>query len=70
VYALIGIVFLMHCGLMYIPAVTSILGSLGLNFGYVPLTLLDWLLALAFALPTIVGMECVKWVSRKRGIAF
>jgi len=70
VYALIGIVFLMHCGLMYIPAVTSILGSLGLNFDYVPLTVLDWLLALAFALPTIVGMEYAKWVSRKRGIAY
>jgi len=70
VYALIGIVFLMHCGLMYIPAVTSILGSLGLSFSYVPLTVLDWLLALAFALPTIVGMECAKWVSRKRGIAY
>lgn len=70
VYALIGIVFLMHWGLMYIPAVTSILGSLGLSFEYVPLTALDWLLALAFALPTIVGMECVKWVSRERGIAY
>lgn len=70
VYALIGLVFLMHCGLMYIPAVTSILGGFGLNFDYVPLTVLDWLLALAFALPTIVGMECVKWVSRKRGITY
>jgi len=70
VYALIGLVFLMHYGLMYIPAVTSILGGFGLNFGYVPLTALDWLFALAFALPTILGMECVKWVSRKRGIAY
>jgi hypothetical protein len=70
VYALIGMVFVMHCGLMYIPEVASILGGLGLNFEYVPLTLLDWLLALAFALPAIVGMECVKWVSRKRGITY
>jgi Ca2+-transporting ATPase len=70
VYALIGMVFVMHCGLMYIPEVASILGGLGLNFEYVPLTLLDWLCGLAFALPTILGMECVKWMSRRRGITY
>jgi Ca2+-transporting ATPase len=70
VYAMIGIVFVMHCGLMYIPAAGSILAGFGLNFEYVPLTALDWLVAIAFALPTILGMECVKWVSRRRGITF
>jgi Ca2+-transporting ATPase len=70
IYILIGFVFLMHCGLMYIPEVSIILNDFGISFDFVPLSQLDWLIAFMLALPTIVGMELVKWASRKREIFY
>lgn len=70
IYLLIGLVFLMHAALMYIPEITLFLGALGINFQYVPLTILDWLIALLLAIPATLGMELVKWISRKYGIIY
>lgn len=70
IYALIGLVFLMHCGLMYIPEVTNILNSLGINFQYIALTPLDWLITILLACPAIFGMELVKWYSRRAHITY
>jgi hypothetical protein len=39
-------------------------------FEYIPLIAFDWLLAFSLALPAIIGMELVKWGSRKRGITY
>ncbi len=70
IYILIGFVFLMHWGLMYIPEVSIILADFGINFDFIPLAQLDWLIAFMFALPTIVGMELAKWFSRRRNIFY
>ena len=79
IYAMIGLVFLMHWGLMYVPIMyPDVLASyagglfgylLGL-FEYIALNSFDWLIAFSLALPAIVGMELVKWGSRKRGITY
>ncbi|MFX1475286.1 MAG: HAD-IC family P-type ATPase, partial [Promethearchaeota archaeon] len=77
IYALVGLVFLMHWGLMYVPLMYPIdvpfgglLGYILGLFEYVTLNAFDWLIAFALALPAIVGMELVKWGSRKRGITY
>lgn len=70
IYALIGLVFLMLIGLMYVPEVTLILANFGIDFQIVPLVPFDWLIAFLLASPAIFGMELVKWGCRKRGIAF
>ena len=70
VYALIALVFLMHWGVMYVPQVSEFLAPLGINFEYVPLALLDWMVAFILALPAILGMELVKWACRRRGMTF
>ncbi len=70
IYVLIGLVFLMFAGLMYIPAVNLFLVSLGIDFQFIPLSAIDWLVAFLLATPAIFGMELVKWVSRKRDIYF
>lgn len=70
IYILIGLVFLMFAGLMYIPAVNLFIASLGVDFQFIPLSAIDWVVAFLLAAPAIFGMEVVKWVSRKRGITF
>ncbi len=79
IYAMIGFVFLMHWGLMYVPILYPdiLAASAGGLFGYIlglfeyiPLMAFDWLIAFSLALPAIVGMEIVKWGSRKRGITY
>ncbi len=70
IYILIGLVFLMFAGLMYIPEVNIFLASLGIDFQFIPLAPIDWLVTFLLASPAIFGMEAVKWVCRKRGIIF
>ena len=70
IYALIAIVFVMFAGLMYIPEVNLILASLGIEFQFVPFTVIDWIMAFLLAAPAIFGMELLKWGCRKRGIYF
>jgi Ca2+-transporting ATPase len=77
IYGLMGLVFLMHWGLMYVPLMYPIdvpfgglLGYILGLFEYIALSSFDWLIAISLALPAIVGMELVKWASRKRGITY
>ncbi|MFX1540880.1 MAG: cation-translocating P-type ATPase, partial [Promethearchaeota archaeon] len=70
IYILIGLVFFMFAGLMYIPAVNLFIASLGIDFQFIPLSAIDWVVAFLLAAPAIFGMEVVKWVSRKRDITF
>jgi Ca2+-transporting ATPase len=70
IYVFIGLVFLMFAGLMYVPTVNLFLASLGIDFQFIPLSPIDWLIAFLLAAPAIFGMEIVKWVSQKRDIYF
>ncbi len=70
IYVLISLVFLMFAGLMYFPEVNVFLASLGIDFQFVPLSVLDWLVAFLLAVPAILGMEIVKWACRRHRIYF
>ena len=65
---LIGLIYLAHYLLMYVPLAQEILAPFGLLFFFIPLTTFDWLVCLAGALPAIVGMELYKRYLRKRSI--
>ncbi|MFW9830252.1 MAG: cation-translocating P-type ATPase [Candidatus Thorarchaeota archaeon] len=70
IYLLIAVVFIMFAGLMYVPEVNLILASLGVDFQFIPLSAVDWLIAFMLAFPAVFGMELVKWGCRKKGISF
>ncbi|MGV9103728.1 MAG: cation transporting ATPase C-terminal domain-containing protein, partial [Candidatus Thorarchaeota archaeon] len=58
---LLGLIYLGHLILMYVPLAQLILGSVGLHFYFVPLTLYDWLICIILSLPALLGMEIYKW---------
>ncbi len=58
---LLGLIYLGHLILMYVPLAQLILGSVGLHFYFVPLTLYDWLVCIILSLPALLGMEIYKW---------
>jgi len=65
-YLLIGILFAVLIAIMYIPnAQTSFL-----NFKFMRLTALDWLVCFLISLICIVGFEVFKWQARVKGIKF
>lgn len=64
----LGLIYLAHLLLMYVPVVNEILSSVGLNFYIIPLTLYDWLICVLLSLPTILGVEICKQRFRKKGI--
>jgi len=66
--ALLGLIYLGHLILMYVPLAQFILGSIGLHFYFVPLTIYDWLICILFSLPTILGMEIYKWYLNREGL--
>jgi Ca2+-transporting ATPase len=70
IYLMIAFVFLMVLALMYSPLLNEILVGIGINFYFVPLTVLDWLVVIALAIPAVVGMEIIKWAARRREIHF
>ncbi|MFX1508913.1 MAG: cation-translocating P-type ATPase [Promethearchaeota archaeon] len=70
VYLLIGLVFLMFAGVMYIPDANLLLATFGIDFRFIPLTAVDWVVAFLLAAPAIFGMEGVKWICQNRGISF
>ena len=65
---LLGLIYLAHYLLMYVPLAQEILAPYGLHFYFAPLTGYDWLIVLLGALPSIVGVELYKWHFRKRDI--
>jgi Ca2+-transporting ATPase len=66
--ALIGLICFAHILLMYVPIVQDILGNLNLDFFFMPLTILDWVICILFSLPAILGMEIYKRRLKHKGI--
>ncbi|TFG31413.1 cation-transporting P-type ATPase [Candidatus Thorarchaeota archaeon] len=64
----LGLIYLAHFLLMYIPAVNEILANYGLNFYLIPLTAFDWIICILLALPAILGVELYKWKFRRNDI--
>lgn len=64
----LGLIYLAHLLLMYVPLTQQILDSYGLTFYFVPLSPVEWLICILFALPAIAGMELYKWSLRRKGI--
>jgi Ca2+-transporting ATPase len=65
---LLGLIYLAHYLLMYVPLAQEILAPYGLHFYFAPLTGYDWFIVLLGALPSMVGVELFKWYFRKRDI--
>jgi len=64
----LGLIYLAHFLLMYVPLVNEILSSFGLNFYIIPLTLYDWIICVLMALPAILGVELYKQHFRNKDI--
>ena len=69
-YLLIGLLFFVLLALMYIPNVQVALADAGINFMFMYLTGLDWLVCFLISLICIVSFEIVKYLSRSYGITF
>jgi Ca2+-transporting ATPase len=69
-YIIIGLLFTIFLCLMYIPGFQVTLASWGVNFMFMYLTALDWLVCFLISLICIVSFEFVKLYSRKKGIFF
>ncbi len=65
---LLGLIYIAHFLLMYVPLTQEILSVYSLNFYFAPLTSYDWLIVILGALPAIIGVELYKWRFRKRDI--
>ena len=65
---LLGLIYLAHYLLMYVPLVQEILSAYALDFYFVPLTNYDWFIVLLASLPAIIGVELYKWRFRRRDI--
>jgi Ca2+-transporting ATPase len=64
----LGLIYIAHFLLMYVPEVNMILSSAGLNFFIIPLTPYDWLICILLSLPAIVGVEAYKRRFRMKDI--
>jgi Ca2+-transporting ATPase len=69
-YILIGLLFISFLSIMYIPGFQVNLASWGLNFMFMYLTGLDWLICFLISLICIFSFEVVKYFARKKGIFF
>jgi Ca2+-transporting ATPase len=69
-FILIGFLFFILIALVYIPGVQITLADWGLNFMFMFLTGLDWLVCFLISLICIVSFEIVKFVARKNNITF
>ncbi|MFX0010481.1 MAG: cation-translocating P-type ATPase [Candidatus Hermodarchaeota archaeon] len=69
-YILIGLLFFSFLSIMYIPGFQITLASWGLNFMFMFLTGLDWLVCFLISLICIITFEFVKYYARKKGIYF
>jgi len=69
-YLLIGLLFFVFLALMYIPGFQIALADAGINFMFMYLTGLDWLMCFLISLICIVSFEVVKYLARSYGITF
>lgn len=65
---LLGLIYLAHLLLMYVPLVQEILSIYALDFFFAPLTNYDWFIVILASLPAIIGVELYKWRFRKRDV--
>ncbi|MFX1322442.1 MAG: cation transporting ATPase C-terminal domain-containing protein, partial [Promethearchaeota archaeon] len=69
-YLIIGLLFAVFLMLMYIPNAQVALARAGLNFMFMYLTALDWLVCFLISLICIITFEIVKYIARKFRISF
>ena len=69
-YILIGLLFFVFLSIMYIPGLQVTLASWGINFMFMNLTALDWLICFSISLICIVSFEIVKYLARRSKIFF
>ncbi|MFX1316139.1 MAG: cation-translocating P-type ATPase [Promethearchaeota archaeon] len=69
-YLIIGLLFAVFLALMYIPNVQVSLARAGINFMFMYLTGLDWLICFLVSLICIVAFEFVKYIARRIDISF
>ncbi|MHA1104522.1 MAG: cation-translocating P-type ATPase [Promethearchaeota archaeon] len=69
-YLLIGLLFGLFLLLMYLPGVQVTLAEWGINFFFMSLTPLDWLICFLVSLICIISFEVVKFFARRSGIFF
>ncbi|MFW9875909.1 MAG: cation-translocating P-type ATPase [Candidatus Thorarchaeota archaeon] len=69
-FILIGVLFFVLIAILYIPGVQITLADWGINFMFMFLTGLDWLICFLISLICIVSFEIVKFVARKKNIIF
>ncbi|MFX0088032.1 MAG: HAD-IC family P-type ATPase, partial [Candidatus Hodarchaeota archaeon] len=69
-YLIIGFLFALFIMLMYIPGVQVALAEAGINFMFMFLTGMDWLICFLISLICIVSFEFVKYIARSYGITF
>ena len=69
-YLIIGFLFALFIMLMYIPGVQVTLAEAGINFMFMYLTGIDWLMCFLISLICIVSFEVVKYISRSYGITY
>ena len=69
-YLLIGLLFGLFLLLMYLPGVQVTLAEWGINFFFMYLTALDWLICFLISLICIISFEIVKFFARRAKIFF
>ncbi|MFX1409492.1 MAG: cation-translocating P-type ATPase [Promethearchaeota archaeon] len=69
-YLIIGLLFAVFLMLMYIPNAQVALAKAGINFMFMYLTWLDWLICFLVSLICIAAFEIIKYVARKINISF
>ncbi|MFW9894375.1 MAG: cation-translocating P-type ATPase [Candidatus Thorarchaeota archaeon] len=69
-YLIIGFLFALFLMLMYIPGVQVTLTDWGINFMFMYLTGVDWLVCFLISLICIISFEIVKKIARYYGITF
>ncbi|MFX1374599.1 MAG: cation-translocating P-type ATPase [Promethearchaeota archaeon] len=68
-YLIIGFLFSLFIMLVYIPGVQIALAEAGINFMFMYLTGLDWLMCFLISLICIISFEIVKFIARRLGIS-
>ncbi|MFX0036313.1 MAG: cation-translocating P-type ATPase, partial [Candidatus Hermodarchaeota archaeon] len=69
-FILISFLFFVFIALIYIPGIQVFLADSGINFMFMYLTGLDWLVCFLISLICIVSFEIVKFLARRKNITF
>ncbi|MHA1490612.1 MAG: cation-translocating P-type ATPase [Promethearchaeota archaeon] len=69
-FYIIGFLYALFLLLIYFPGVQVALASVGINFMFMYLTVLDWVVCFGVSLICIVSFELVKFYAREKRISF